>query len=72
MSYEDNNAALQQIQANKLTSRIKHLDIMMTWLHEQYKYQKYIAIYCNIKLNKADMNTKAHGGKHFKIKIYAW
>jgi len=36
--YEDNNAAIQQIQAEKLTSRIKHLDIMMTWLHEQHKY----------------------------------
>ena len=30
ISYEDNNAAIQQMHADKLTSRIKHLDIMMT------------------------------------------
>ena len=33
-SYEDNDATIHQIQADKLRPRIKHLDIMMTWLHE--------------------------------------
>ena len=37
-SYEDNDATIHQIQADKLTPRIKHLDIMMTWLHEQEAY----------------------------------
>jgi hypothetical protein len=36
---------------------------MMTWLHEQDAYQNYVAVYCNTNLNKADMNTKAHGGQ---------
>ena len=61
--YEDNNAAIQQIQAGQITPRIKHLDIMMNWLHEQHQYERFVAIYCNTDLNKADMNTKAHGGR---------
>ena len=36
---------------------------MMTWLHEQHQYERFGAIYCNTDLNKADMNTKAHGGR---------
>ena len=62
-SYEDNNAAIQQIQADKLTPRVKHLDIMMSWLHEEHAIGTYVAIYCNTLLNKSDMNTKAHGGQ---------
>ena len=30
ISYEYNNATIQNIQADKLTLRIKHLDVMMT------------------------------------------
>ena len=41
---------------------------MMTWLHEQHNYQQYVAIYCNTLLNKANMNTKAHGGKTLQEK----
>ena len=60
-SYEDNDATIHQIQANKLTPKIKHLDIMMTWLHEQDAYKIFVTIYCRTDLNKSDMNTKAHG-----------
>ena len=68
ISYEDNNAAIQQIQAGQLTPRVKHLDIMMTWLHEQHLYERFVAIYCNTDLNKSDMNTKSHGGKTLQEK----
>ena len=36
---------------------------MMSWLHEQHAIGTYVAIYCNTELNKADMNTKTHGGQ---------
>ena len=39
ISYEDNNAAIQQIQVGQLAPRVKHFDIMMIWLHEQYQYK---------------------------------
>ena len=45
---------------------------MMTWLHEQHLYEKFVAIYCNIDLNKADINTNAHGEKYFRRKTYLW
>ena len=62
-SYKDINATIHQIQADKLTSRNKNLDIMMTWLYEQHAYQTYVAIYCNTTLNKADMSSRAHEGQ---------
>ena len=62
-SYEDNNAAIQKIKSDKLTPRIKHLDIMMIWLHQDHDYGIYKAIYVPTDRNKADMNTKAHGGQ---------
>ena len=33
---------------------------MITWLHDQHQYERFVAAYYNIDLNKADMNTKAH------------
>jgi hypothetical protein len=35
---------------------------MMTWLHEQHQHKRFVVIYCNTDLNKADMNTNANGG----------
>ena len=67
-SYEDNNVTIHQIQANKFTPRIKHLDIVMTWLHEQDTYKTYVTIYCRTDLNKSDMNTKEHGGQILQTK----
>ena len=46
-AYEDNNADTQQIHADKLTSSVKHTNIMMSWLHEQHVIGTYVAIYCN-------------------------
>ena len=63
-SYEDNNATIQQ----KLTPIIKHMDIMMLWLHEEYALETYVAVYCNIRQNKADLNTKSLGGETLQIK----
>jgi len=60
-AYEDNDAAILQIKADKLTPRIKHLDIMMSWSHETGNYGQFVAIYCETHLNINDMNTKPHG-----------
>ena len=68
--YEDNDEPVHQIQADKFTPRIKHLDIMMTWLHGQEVYNKYFALYCTTDMNKSDMNTKAHGGQLLQTNIY--
>lgn len=46
---------------------------MMTWLHEQHQYKRFIAIYCDTDLNKADIITKAHGGNTSrKISVHGW
>ena len=65
-SYNYNNAAIQQIQADKLTLRTKSLGIMMSWLHEHHTHEKYVEMYYRIDLNKTNMNRKSHGGHTIK------
>ena len=65
-AYEDNDAVISQVKQDKLTPRIKHLDIPMTWLHEQGLKGTYVAIYTPTGRNKADMNTKPHGGANLQ------
>ena len=45
---------------------MNHLDIPMTWLHEQGLKGTYVAIYTPTGRNKADMNTKPHGGANLQ------
>ena len=66
--YEDNNATIQQIQADKSTPKIKHMDIMMSWLHQEHALETYVAVYCNTHQNKADLNTKSLGGETLQTK----
>ena len=35
---------------------------MMTSLHEQHQRKRFVQIYCDTDLNKADMNTNAYEG----------
>ena len=43
-AYEDKNDTMQQIQADKLTPRIKHMDIMMSWLYEEHALETYVTV----------------------------
>ena len=55
-AYEDRNATMQQI--------------MMSWLHEEYALEKYVALYCNTHTNKAGLYTKLLGGKTLQMKHF--
>ena len=61
--HEDNNVIIQQIQADTLTKNIKHLDIMMSYAHEQENNGTFVAIYRNTEQNKSDINTTPLGGE---------
>ena len=52
-TYEDNDAVISQVKQDKLTPRIKHLDIPMIWLHEQGIKETYVTIYTPTGRNKA-------------------
>ena len=67
--YEDNDATIAQILKDRLTPRIKHLDIPMTILHEDHRRGVYVAAYCPTDLNISDVNIKPHGGVTLQKKI---
>ena len=60
--YEDNDPVISQVKQDKLTPRITHLDVPMTWLHEQGLMRTCVAIFTPIDRNKGDINTKPYGG----------
>ena len=43
-----------------MTPRAKHLDILVTWMHEQYSRQRFVTIRATSTNQKADRNTKPH------------
>ena len=52
-----------KIKNDRLTPRIRQLDILLTWLHYQYIRGVFVPFYTDTKNNKGDMNTKPHGGE---------
>ena len=65
-AYEDNEAVISQVKQVKLTPRIRYLDIPMTWLYEQGIKGTYVSIFTQTSRNKADINTKPHGGSNLQ------
>ena len=56
--YADNNASINIIHDNKISSRSRHLDIPITFSYEQQKKKYYTTEHINIKLNAAHISTK--------------
>ena len=59
---KDNAAKIAQVLRDRMTPHIKHLDILITWLHEQYSRQHLVPICATSRNQQADHNTKPHGG----------
>ena len=60
--YAENNASINIILQNKILSRSCHLDIPVTFSHEEVQ-QQYIEIqYISSKLNASDISNKAANG----------
>ena len=43
--FEDNAATIAQVLRDRITPRTKHLDILITWLHEQYSQERFVPIH---------------------------
>ena len=69
--FEDNQATIVQIKKDRLTPRIRQLDMVLTWLHYQYVRGTFSPLYIVTTNNKGDMNTKPHGGETLVGKIFA-
>ena len=63
---EHNQATIAEVTNNCLTPQVHHLDTMITWLHENFIKKILLLKYTNTKCQKADLNTKPHGGESLK------
>ena len=60
---EDNQSIITRINKDRLSSRVKQLDIIITWIHYHYNRDNVIPIYVKPHLNKMDTNTKPYGNE---------
>ena len=60
---EDNHHTITQIKKDRLTPRIKQMDIISTWLYHHFTISNFDPLCFITTLNKTYMNTKPHGGK---------
>ena len=67
-THEDNEATITQVIKDRLTPEVKHLDVMICWLNEQYRNRTFQPIPTSTKNMRADLNTKPHGGESLQIK----
>ena len=60
--YKDNQASINVIIQNKISSRSRHLDIPVTYSYEKFIKKYFIIQHINSKMNLADISTKATSG----------
>ena len=65
-TYEDNQATIQIVLANRVTPQVRHLDSLIMALHEWHTCKYFLPIYMNTNLMLADANTKPHEGEHLR------
>ena len=68
---KDNKAIIPQIKKDRLTTRVKQLDINTTWLHYYYNRGTFMPIYVNTHLNKVGVNTKLYDGETLQHELFA-
>ena len=66
---EDNQATLNQVLNNRITHQVRHLDVLITWLHEHSLCGTFVPEYKNTHNMLADFNTKPSTGKNFQQKV---
>ena len=60
---EDNQAMIIKIKKNLLTSRIRQLNIILTWSYYQYIRGTVLPFYIDTKKSEGGMNTKPHSAE---------
>lgn len=62
-AFEDNSATISQILKDCLTPQVKHLDLKVTWLHQQKLIGIFHPFTCPTRHQLADFNSKPTGGE---------
>ena len=63
---EDNQPLITEVTHGRITPNVRHLDVPLAFLHEQYLRKIYDLYYIPTNLHSADVNTKPHGGGSLK------
>ena len=53
---------------DRLTPRIRHIDVLVAWMNEQFARERLAPVYTATMNNKADKNSKPHGGQTLQAK----
>ena len=67
-TFEDNKATIAQVIKDRLTPRIRHIDVLVAWMNEQFARERLAPVYTATMDNKADKNSKPHGGQTLQAK----
>lgn len=60
-TFEDNAATIKHILNDCITSQVKHIAVLVSWLNEQFCRDKIVPVSCASTDQEANMNTKHHG-----------
>ena len=69
--HEDNQATISQVMQDRLTPNVRHLGVLITWLHEHYNKGTFIPTYTKSTKMMADINTKPTGGTMLHNMVYS-
>ena len=66
LTYEDNQATIACVLANRVSNNLRHVDVMIRALHEWYIAKHFVPGYTNTNNQLADLNTKPHGSATYR------
>jgi len=67
--FEDKEATIAQVIKERVTPRVKHLDVLICFMNEQIVFDEITPIYSHTHEMKAGVNTKPHGGETLQKNI---
>jgi hypothetical protein len=70
ITYEDNQATVASVLADRTMPRLRHIDVLITSLHEWHLAKHFALHQTRSDLMLADVNTKPLAGEQFYKRIY--
>ena len=67
--FEDNQATIAQVLNDRLTPRVRHIDVLVAFVNDQFSRERLTPIYCKSENNKADKIINHMGVKDCKQNI---
>lgn len=68
-SFNISSSIIAQVLNDRITHQVKHIDMVVIWLNEQFFRKRLTPITCRSQSQQADMNMKLHGGMTLQKKF---